>query len=556
MLNLDAARTPAARVPTPPWPPPPRPAIRAVPEIPHGESGLVERATPADGEPVRAHVDVAADFGPEPAPGTPAESVATDPLAQPPAVARQKALRQAVHGLRDHTPKASAAIPLVRWQQRVLIVFAGLLVGGLVLAPTQTTILLTAAATALYLSCMAQRVQLFIRGLDESTILTVSDAAAFALTDNQLPKYTVLVPAYGEPQVVAQLMRNLGALNYPIEKLEVLLLLEEDDEATIAAAQQAGIVAPIRLLLVPPSEPRTKPKACNYGMEFATGEFTTIYDAEDEPEPLQLRRAVALLRQHPDLSCIQARLAFHNSRQNLLTGWFAAEYGLWFGYLLPGLARTGGPVPLGGTSNHLRTSVLRSVGGWDPYNVTEDADLGMRLARRRYKTGVLDSVTFEEANSDPINWVRQRSRWYKGYLQSWLVAMRSPRETVQALGLGGTVAMTLLLAGTPVAACVNLAFWMVSLVWVLGQPAAIGAAFPPYVYYPALINIFVGNLLALYSNLIGARANSHHRLLVACLLSPLYWLLMAVAAVKGCWQLLARPSYWEKTVHGLDVTDE
>jgi cellulose synthase/poly-beta-1,6-N-acetylglucosamine synthase-like glycosyltransferase len=312
----------------------------------------------------------------------------------------------------------------------------------------------------------------------------------------------------------------------------------------------------MRLLLVPAAEPRTKPKACNYGMVFATGTFLTIYDAEDEPEPLQLRRAVALFARHPELACIQAKLAFHNSSQNLLTGWFAAEYGLWFGYLLPGLAKTGSPVPLGGTSNHIRADVLRAVGGWDPFNVTEDADLGVRLARRGHRTGVLDSTTFEEANSDAINWIRQRSRWYKGYLQSWLVAMRTPRATVRTLGVRGTVAMTLLLAGTPIAASVNLAFWLVSTIWILGQPDVIAQAFPGYVYYSALVSFLVGNVLVLYSNLLGARASREHGLLLACLLNPLYWVLMAIGAVKGIWQLMMRPSYWEKTVHGLDQSED
>ena len=470
---------------------------------------------------------------------------------QPPVADRERALERAVNGLREDRPEASAVVPLVRWQQAVLIGAVVLLLLGLIFLTRPTLIVLTLSATLLYLATVVQRVVLFVGGLDARTILSVPDEVALALTDDELPRYTVLVPAYGEPGVVPELIRNLGALDYPADKLEILLLLEEDDTVTVDAAREAGVVAPMRLLLVPPAQPRTKPKACNYGMQFASGELVTIYDAEDIPEALQLRRAVVLFREHPELACIQAKLAFHNSSQNLLTGWFAAEYGLWFGYLLPGLAKSKGPVPLGGTSNHIRAAALAQVGGWDPFNVTEDADLGVRLARLGHQTGVLDSTTLEEANSDAINWIRQRSRWYKGYLQSWLVAMRTPVETVRILGLKGFLAMTLLLAGTPVAACANLLYWMITIAWVLGQPTVIAEAFPPYVYYFALINIVVGNTLALYSNLIGARASKEYGLLVPCLLNFLYWVLMAIAALKGIWQLVARPSYWEKTVHGL-----
>lgn len=479
-------------------------------------------------------------------------TVQTDPLAQPAEADQRRALHEAVAGLRERHPESSATPPFVRWQWMTLAVIGVLLVAGGVLAPRVTAIVVTSAVSLLYLATIVQRVQLFVTGLDASAIMRVSDADARAVPESELPTYTVLVPAYGEPEVVAQLIENLGSLDYPVDKLEIMLLLEADDDETVAAARSAGITAPMRLVLVPPAEPRTKPKACNYGMQFASGEIVTIYDAEDKPDPLQLRRAAVLFARHPELACIQAELAFHNSTQNLLTGWFTAEYGLWFGYLLPGLARTRCPVPLGGTSNHLRATILKEVGGWDPFNVTEDADLGVRLARLGYRTGVLESITWEEANSDPINWVRQRSRWYKGYLQSWLVAMRSPLRTLRVIGLRGTVAMSLLLAGTPVAAAINLVFWTISLIWLLGQPGWIAAAFPPWIYYVALFSILVGNVLALYSTLVGARASGTHNLLVPCLLTPLYWILMAVAAVKGIWQLIARPSYWEKTVHGLD----
>lgn len=185
-----------------------------------------------------------------------------------------------------------------------------------------------------------------------------------------------------------------------------------------------------------------------------------------------------------DVACIQAKLAYHNGGQNLLTGWFTAEYGLWFGYLLPGLMSTESPIPLGGTSNHLKHPVLDKIGSWDPYNVTEDADLGLRIAGSGYRTAVLESVTLEEANSDPINWIRQRSRWYKGYLQTWLVHMRRPRELVRTIGWRSFIRFNLVLAGTPIIAVLNLAFWLITASWFLGQPEVIGAVFPGTSTFP------------------------------------------------------------------------
>ena len=218
--------------------------------------------------------------------------------------------------------------------------------------------------------------------------------------------------------------------------------------------------------------------------------------------------------------------------------------------------RSRSPIPLGGTSNHLRCDVLDDVGAWDPYNVTEDADLGMRIAVGGYRTAVLDSVTLEEANSDPINWVRQRSRWYKGYLQTYLVHMRHPVRLARQLGFGSFTRFNILMAGTPITALLNMVFWFVTLLWVFGQPSAIAAAFPPVTYAAAVICIVIGNASTLYMYIVGARATGDTHLLVACLTVPLYWVMMGVASTKGCWQLVRNPSYWEKTFHGLDVESD
>ncbi len=435
------------------------------------------------------------------------------------------------------------------------LILAGAILIGAVVFPLPTLTMFTLISTLGYAWTTLDRLLLFRRGLAaDAIIITITDAAALAIPDAELPEYTVLVPAYNEPEVVGHLIAAMTALDYPRAKLQILLLLEQDDEVTITAAAAANLEDVVTVLLVPPAEPRTKPKACNYGLHFATGTIVTIYDAEDIPETLQLRRVVAAFEQLPaNTACIQAKLAFHNPGQNLLTAWFTADYALWFNFVLPGLMRSNSPIPLGGTSNHLRRSVLDHIGAWDPYNVTEDADLGVRIAESGYRTAVIDSTTLEEANSDPINWIRQRSRWYKGYLQTWLVHMRRPRRLYRALGPVAMMRFTTLLAGTPIIACLNMVFWLITLTWLLGQPALVHQAFPPYVYFPALLSLVFGNFAVLYMNLITARETGNPALLLASLAAPLYWGMMSVAALKGCYQLLVNPSYWEKTFHGLST---
>jgi len=464
---------------------------------------------------------------------------------------QRDALDRAVNGLRNDDPLRSAAVSAVGWQRILLWTLLAITSAFVIWRPMQTAIALLGLCTAAYVLTMTDRLLIFRRGLATRPI-GVSDDEARGLPDADLPPYTILVPAYNEPEVVADLIGAMARLEYPADKLQILLLLEADDEVTIAAAERCIASKTITTVLVPPAEPRTKPKACNYGLEFATGEIVTIYDAEDLPEPLQLRRVVAAFRELPDnIACIQAKLAYHNGAQNLLTGWFTAEYGLWFGYLLPGMMGTSAPIPLGGTSNHLRRDVLDLIGAWDPFNVTEDADLGLRICARGYRTAVLDSTTLEEANSDPINWIRQRSRWYKGYLQTWLVHMRQPRQLITTIGVGNFLRFNLLMAGTPVVAVLNMLFWYLTLVWFLGQPPIVGAVFPWYIYFPALAALIFGNAATFYMNVIALREDDRADLLVPALTVQIFFIMMSVAAIKGLYQLIRNPSYWEKTFHGL-----
>lgn len=424
---------------------------------------------------------------------------------------------------------------------------------GLVLQPVATLILLNAALTALYLVVLVYGIRILRAILRRPSLITIPDADARAAREQALPRYTVLVAAFQEADVIADTIRNLESLEYPPDRVEVLLLLEAEDTATIAAAEAAAPRPGIRIIRVPDAPPKTKPKALNYGLQLATGDLVTVFDAEDRPDPLQLRRAaLAFSSLDPSVSCLQAKLHYHNVGQNRITKWFSAEYLRWFSSVLPALVALGAPIPLGGTSMHVRRDVLELVGAWDPFNVTEDADLGIRLARFGYRTRVLDSVTYEEANSDFVNWVKQRSRWYKGYLQTWLVHMRQPRRLWRQLGADGFLGFHVVVGATPVLALANPFFWLLTAIWLFGGVALVRVLFPPWIFYPALISVVLGNFLALYQVMISVRLAAAPGLLGSALLSPVYWVFMSIAAIRAFVQLLSAPSFWEKTMHGLD----
>ena len=442
-------------------------------------------------------------------------------------------------------------------QMDVLRIIVATLVLAMVINVSATLVLLVALASVAYLASAAYRLRIFARALRDPLVVDIPEAAAAGVWDRTLPTYTILVPAYREPEVIGGLLRALEMLDYPADRLDVKLLLEADDAETISAARAANPGPYVEIIPIPYSEPRTKPKALNVGLASARGRLVTIYDAEDRPEPLQLRRAVkAFRRLDPTIACLQAKLSYHNADQNLITKWFTTEYAMWFSQLLPGLVAGAAPVPLGGTSNHFRTEVLREVGGWDPHNVTEDADLGIRLHRAGYRTRVLDSTTMEEANSDFINWVKQRSRWYKGYLQTWLVHMREPQRLWHELGPRGFIGFNLFVGGTPLLAMLNPIFWALTLLWLIGQFDFIAQLFPAWLYYTSLLCMIFGNLGFLYATILAARISGSPSMTVASLLSPLYWGMMSLAAIKAVVQLVHAPSFWEKTVHGLDRPEE
>jgi cellulose synthase/poly-beta-1,6-N-acetylglucosamine synthase-like glycosyltransferase len=284
---------------------------------------------------------------------------------------------------------------------------------------------LTGALALFYLATISYKLILVLTSVVWPGEVRVSREELDALEDEDMPVYTVLIPLYKEAAVAALVAESVRGLEYPEDKLEVLLLLEEDDKETQQALAAAKLPSCVRTIVVPEGRPKTKPRACDYGLEAARGEYLVIYDAEDRTEPDQLRKAVAAFRKLPEkVICLQAKLNYYNPHQNWLTKWFTLEYTTWFDLFLPGLNRLGVPIPLGGTSNHFKTTALREVGAWDPFNVAEDCDLGQRLHKAGHRAKVLDSTTWEEANSRLGNWIHQRSRWVKGYIQTHLVHTR------------------------------------------------------------------------------------------------------------------------------------
>jgi cellulose synthase/poly-beta-1,6-N-acetylglucosamine synthase-like glycosyltransferase len=384
----------------------------------------------------------------------------------------------------------------------------------------------------------------------------ISQKEIKALKDDELPLYTILVPAYKEPKVLPKLINAIGKMNYPQHKLDVILLLEEGDNETLEAAKRAKPPGNWKFIIVPKSIPKTKPKACNYGVFFSRGKFLTIYDAEDIPEPDQLKKAiVAFNKCGSSYLCFQAALNYFNTDENFITSLFTLEYSYWFDYLLPGLDRLNLPIPLGGTSNHFRVDYLKKLGAWDPFNVTEDADLGIRACAHSLKVGIINSTTYEEANSRYVNWIRQRSRWIKGYMQTALVYNRHPIKMLKMVGLKNWLAFQLFVGGTPLIFLINPFVWTIFLYWVATQTKLFDPFFPPILTYIALYNLLIGNFFGIYLNMIAVFRRKLYRLLPYALLNPFYWLFFhSIAAYKALFQLFIRPFYWEKTKHGIGVT--
>ena len=462
-------------------------------------------------------------------------------------------------------------------------IFVFLVCGGLMLLYAGAVLL--RAVAAIYSVC----------GRGE---LRVKPEELVSLKDEELPCYTILLPLYKEPEVAQKILKRIAGLDYPPEKLDVKLLLESDDSVTYQELTKARLPQNFTIIRIPDAQPKTKPRACNFGLREARGEFCVIYDAEDIPDPDQLKKAFLVFRHDTagKLACVQAKLNYYNSRQNWLTRFFTVEYTTYFDLVLAGWQRFNIPLPLGGTSNHFRTEILRRAGGWDPFNVTEDCELGIRIYENHWETAVLDSTTLEEANSRLWNWMRQRSRWVKGFIQTHLAHYRNPLVTIRRLGLRGAIGCYMSVGGSSLMMLTNLVYWPLTLFYLFlichglcsgeslssiliasntqehtYQGVHIGSfVFKPWPllyigpgespFWSLVSQIFcVFSVFLLFSNflLVGVHVaavikRKFYHLILPALLMPFYWILISCGAWKGFLQIFTKPFYWEKTVHGLD----
>ncbi|MEN9934300.1 MAG: hypothetical protein RLZZ387_879 [Chloroflexota bacterium] len=521
-------------------------AWRAIPVTLDGESVTVAMVDPSDTEAL-GHLEAA--LGKPAVPVIVTEGALEEMLE---AVYQEEYTERSVRGLMMAAPHQSAYQVLSRRQKITfgLVVLVSLV--WLALSPLSYGVALMTIATLFHVAFTVHRFYLIQRSMSHDLTIPVTREEVAALVDRDLPLYTILVPLYREAAVLPKLARGITSLDYPLAKLDVKLLLEADDQETIQAARALDLPPNFELVIVPTSMPKTKPKACNYGLIKARGEFVVIYDAEDIPDRDQLKKAVvAFAKSGDDMVCLQAKLNYYNRNQNVLTRWFTIEYSMWFDMFLPGLVASRAPIPLGGTSNHFRRDKLEELHAWDPFNVTEDADLGIRLYKAGYTTGMIDSTTFEEANSDVKNWIRQRSRWVKGYIQTWLVHMRSPLASCREMGLKAFLNFNLTVSGTFICFLINPFFWLLTILWFLTRWDVIQPLFPPSIYYLGLVNLVIGNFAIVYTSLAGLLRRGYTDLARYALITPFYWVLISIAAWKGFIQLFSNPFYWEKTVHGL-----
>ena len=454
--------------------------------------------------------------------------------------------------LSKERPDLSAVTPITVAQKAFFAIALLTFAGFLIKYPWKTAQAFIMFSTVFYLLVSTYKCVLIALSVTSESEIKISDDDLAAVSDDDLPIYSILVPMYDEPESAKQMVKALSELDYPDDKKDAQLLLEEDDKATRDAVESLGLPPFIRATVVPESFPRTKPKACNIGLDLAKGKYLVIYDAEDRPERDQLKKAViAFSRVEKNIVCLQSKLNFYNPRQNLLTRWFTAEYSAWYDLNLPGLSAIGAVIPLGGTSNHFVIEKLQELLGWDAYNVTEDCDLGVRLCRAGYGTRILDTTTWEEACGSLRFWICQRTRWLKGYMQTYFVHMRNPFTLLKELGLTNFLHFHIIVGGIIFAFLINPIFWILTSLWFVFRLQVLSNLFPGMVFVMGAICLFVGNFAFVYINALGCYRRSYFDLVKYALLTPPYWMMMSYSGWRALLQFFTDPFQWEKTKHGL-----
>lgn len=463
--------------------------------------------------------------------------------------------REARQALFEKEPTHSARITVQAGQGFCSGVLVTLIALALLADTPSTLLALHATLTLFYLSTFLFRCFALAhcwRGLPSRIALSHPK-------EREMPIYTVLVALYREEAVAAQLIAMLDRLDWPKSRLDIKLICEEDDEATIRAIQKANPGPHMEIVRVPFSLPQTKPKALTYALAGARGEFVAIYDAEDRPQAEQLREAYATFQSQPDnVACLQAPLIISNARASWLSTCFALEYAGLFRCMLPVLARYKLPLPLGGTSNHFRTALLRQAGAWDPYNVTEDADIGLRLHRLGYRSGIICRQTLEDAPTSVSVWLNQRTRWYKGWLQSWLVLTRAPVQTAGKMGWLAYLIFQLLIGGMLLSSLAHPLLLLSFIAMTLAMLETSGSVL--FTWQGGLFCIDMVNIIGSYTVfiLLGRKTMTlfeREHLGNRWLIVPVYWILLSIAAWRALIELRTKPFVWNKTPHTPMVTN-
>lgn len=459
----------------------------------------------------------------------------------------RKIAGHAAHALPNAVPHLSARSGISTFQILIVALIALALSFSSVSAPGFTFAIAAAILSPLFFGIIVLRLAASLLHHPVSR-----EKHAIRIDDAALPIYTIVVALYHEGRIVPRLIDALRRLDYPVAKLDVKLVLEADDRETMTALRRNHLPGFVEIIVAPPGAPRTKPRALNIALPLARGRYTVVYDAEDVPDAAQLRLAVSAFARCPrDVACLQARLTIDNTDDSWLTRLFTIEYAALFDVLNPGLAEIGSPVPLGGTSNHFRTSVLKRIHGWDAWNVTEDADLGFRLSRLGYRVADLPSSTLEEAPITLGAWMRQRTRWMKGYMQTTISHSRKPVLALKQFGFWGFCSAMILSAGAVLSALVYPFGTGLFLISLLVTPAWTTETRWAAIWYSGSLTLFFSGLAAIF---IPACVALHRRRLWGLLpwvpLLPFYYALVSAAAWRGVWELTMAPFRWNKTSHG------
>lgn len=445
-------------------------------------------------------------------------------------------------------PQMSARQAFSKNQRIILFGILITLIGMFFINPTVAAIFINSFMTFATTIVLIFKVVLSVSGL---LVPAKQRGLPIELDEKTLPLYTILVPLYRESKItLTHLTTHLQTINYPSDLLDIKIIVEGDDHETIDIIKSLTLPSFFEIVRVPPGEPKTKPKACNYALKFARGEYVTIYDAEDKPDPDQLKLALLTYRNaNDDLACVQCELNFYNARENWLTRMFTMEYTFWFDLVLPAMNKFKFPIPLGGTSNHFRLNTMEEMLAWDPYNVTEDADLGIRIYRLGNKTAVIPSTTWEEATSRIVPWIKQRTRWIKGYKQTYLIHLRNPSKLYREFGFMKLLSFHLFVGGNVFTHLVNLLLFFIFLTSITLGFERTRLLFPPLVLEFALFNLIVGNLLLLLLHVMAISKREMKGMAILILTVPIYWLLHSLASYRALYQLFVKPHYWDKTDH-------